>query len=76
MRDGRPFFLLGISRNNLEAAVQGKPIHVDLTELGHHECGAITIVGGETEESIADELKRHLDIPDEAIQDRTKTPKH
>lgn len=60
----------------MEAAISGKPIHVDMTEMGHPECGAIAIIGGETEESITEDLRRYMGIPEEVIEDRTKAPKH
>ncbi len=47
--EGRPLLVLGLSRRNCELLLEGRPIKVDLEEVGRPEQGVVLIVGGETE---------------------------
>lgn len=51
--DGRKHLGLGISRENVNRLIQGKPIHVKLTELNNLVVdGTIMIYFGETEREL------------------------
>lgn len=65
--DGSSFIVLGLSRNNTEMLLMGKPIHVDLEQLGLK--GDILIMGGETESHIEAELAQYCN-EDTIIDDR------
>lgn len=63
---GKETVLIGLSRKNTELLLQGKPIYKD-TELPIN----LLIIGGETEDSILEHLKEHLNIPDGVIERRS-----
>ncbi len=63
-RGGRQVFVLGLSARNIELLRQGKPIPVNLAELGGK--GEVLIMYGETEEDIADELRKVTPLPGDA----------
>jgi len=52
--DGEVALLFGLSRENVTRLVSGKPIRVDLTELGLP--GDVYIFFGETEDALSDEM--------------------
>lgn len=52
---GRVLFF-GLSRRNVEKLQEGKPIVVDLADLGLRDGGLVVIAFGETEESIKAEV--------------------
>jgi hypothetical protein len=56
--DGSQMLLLGLSKTNMDKLLEGLPIAVDITVNGAHL--RIGIVGGETEEAIIAELRRHF----------------
>jgi hypothetical protein len=58
-RDGSSFVVLGLTRRNTELLLAGKPIPVDLREMGI-DC-QVLIMGGETEDAMAAELKDFID---------------
>ena len=60
LEDGSPFILLGISRLNVEKLQEGKPMLVDLTQLGLE--GQIAIIYGETEDELAADLEKQFSI--------------
>ena len=61
---GRNLVIFGLSRMNCERLLEGKPILVDMEELGMS--GKALIVGGETEEDIKRELEEQgLSFPKE-----------
>lgn len=49
------FILLGLSEENLRRLREGKPLLVQMSELGHE--GRVVIVYGETEEAIVRMLR-------------------
>ncbi len=53
--DGRHIFVLGLSDGNIKLLRQGKPIPVNLAELGGR--GEVLIMWGQTEQHIVDELR-------------------
>lgn len=58
---GKPTLFLGLSRQNTELLLEGKPIRFDATGFGF--AGTIVIAGGETEEDIlAEVLKAGLPL--------------
>jgi len=57
-RDGYPVFIFGLSDGNLELLRQGRPIAVDLRELGAR--GSVVIMWGATEEAIQAEMGKHF----------------
>jgi hypothetical protein len=63
--NGRRAVILGLSRKNTEALLEGKPMKIDLAELGMPEAGVVFIVGGETEQSIQAELAKYFVMPQE-----------
>lgn len=58
----RVVYVLGLTARNLELLAQGKPIPVDLAELGGK--GEVLIMYGETEADIADELRKIAPFPE------------
>lgn len=56
--NGRLIFGLGLSRANCERLLAGKPIVVDLEQLGGK--GEVFIMAGETELTMADQLAQFL----------------
>lgn len=61
-RDGKPIVILGLSSGNWSELLKGRPIMVDLSELGATEC-KVVILGGESEQTIAQELSQHFEFP-------------
>jgi hypothetical protein len=51
---------LGISRENVNRMIAGKPIRVDLTELGLAPNGSILIFFGETERELQQQLAEFI----------------
>ena len=59
--DGKRFVVLGLSRENCKRLLEGKPIQVDVEkDLGISGGPVVILVGGETEETIAESLKGML----------------
>ena len=58
--EGHPMILLGLSAKNIEKLKEGKPILVELSELGLK--GKVAIVYGETEDLLARDLEREFSI--------------
>ena len=57
--DGGELIGIGLSRENCTRLLAGKPIHIklsDMAQTGLQLRGEILIIGGETEQSITDEL--------------------
>lgn len=54
--DGRPLTVFGLEPENVRRLQAGKPIRVDMRELGRPEMGIVLIVFGETREEIAESL--------------------
>ena len=63
---GRPTMLLGLSRKNTERLLDGQPIHKDIGFPID-----VLIVGGETEETILEDLKKHFGPPDNIVSKGT-----
>ena len=62
--NGDPILILGLSRANCEHLLAGKPIafptdRIPMTKAPVH----IIILGGETEQSIVDEMSKHVPLP-------------
>jgi len=56
-----PTYIFGLARENINRLIEGKPILVDLgKEFGTP--GVMILLFGETEEAIALELSKHLNI--------------
>ena len=55
--DGTKFMLFGLSEGNIKLLKEGKPILVDLAEIGLPHMGKVFIVYGETEEAITKQFK-------------------
>lgn len=53
-KDGKPLLLLGLTKKNCELLLDGKPIKIDLSELGGD--GFVIIYGGQNEKSLASAL--------------------
>ena len=58
--DGSPMIFLGISALNVEKLKEGKPILVNLADLGLE--GKIAIIYGETEDEIERDLQTQFTI--------------
>lgn len=54
-KEGRKMMLLGLSKKNVEKLMEGLPIQFDMSPFGFE--GLCVIVGGETEDTITDQLK-------------------
>jgi len=54
--NGRQIIGIGISAVNVERLKEGKPIHVNLEEMGLPWKAEILLMYGETEQAMADEL--------------------
>jgi hypothetical protein len=63
-KDGKPIFILGLSRGNTDLLLQGKPIAIDSSMYGIPNGPHIFILGGETEAAIQAELAKHLTLPE------------
>ncbi|PZG20631.1 hypothetical protein [Nonomuraea aridisoli] len=62
-RDGqRPLALFGLSGENVTRLMAGEPISVNLADIGLPDI-QIVIVGGRTEQALAEQLGRHWNIP-------------
>lgn len=62
--DGKPFVLLGLSRENCRRLLEGQPIKIDMADLGQPERGTVLICAGETEEAVKRELiEAGLELP-------------
>ena len=59
-KDGFPIYIFGLSELNVQRLKEGKPVGIDLRELGDR--GKVLILYGETEESIRDELLKIIDV--------------
>lgn len=62
--DGRPLYGFGLSAGNCKLLVEGKPILIDLDEMApwptpEGRRGAVLLFGGQTEQDMVGELKRH-----------------
>lgn len=57
-RDGRKFVAIGLSRGNMDKLLDGQPIVINFeTEFGMPDTHLdLFVMGGETEQSMADEL--------------------
>lgn len=51
-KDGRRLVVLGLSRQNCELLLEGKPIKVETPDLGIVDGPTIMLCAGETEESL------------------------
>jgi hypothetical protein len=62
---GAKLVIIGLSRANCELLLAGKPIAFQGTDVELHTDPPthILLVGGETEEAIAEELKKHFPTP-------------
>jgi hypothetical protein len=58
----RRFVVLGLSRKNAEELLEGKPILIHGEEIGLHGVD-LTIMGGETEDTMLEELRKYFDMP-------------
>ncbi len=54
--EGRPLTVFGLEPGNLRLLQAGKPIRVDMAELGRPDMGIVLIVFGETREEIAQSI--------------------
>lgn len=63
--DGKPLVILGLSGENMTRLMAHEPIRFDLAELGLPST-VVVIVGGRTENDIADELVEHGLMTEEA----------
>lgn len=52
--DGKHLYILGLSRKNTEMLLAGRPIDVDLSEIGGQ--GHVLLMAGETEDQMVDLL--------------------
>ncbi len=57
IKNGNPLFVFGLSETNIQLLKDGKPIVVDLTDLGCSG-GKVVITYGETEAHIVQELHK------------------
>lgn len=57
LHDGRPFILIGLSAENCRRLLAGRPAIFDGAPFGYP--GEIMIIGGETEDTMYDDLRRH-----------------
>lgn len=55
--DGKPIIFLGLSRENITRLVAGQPIRVVGDSVGVPSLAAITIVFGETEKQILQDMR-------------------
>jgi hypothetical protein len=59
--DGRRFVILGLSRENCKHLLKGKPIKIDVEkDLGIPGAPMVLLLGGETEDIIAKQLRGML----------------
>lgn len=58
-------FLIGLSRANCELLLEGKPIVLQVPQTGVPFRGRIVIMGGESEQSILQELLTHQLVADD-----------
>lgn len=61
---GGKILILGLSKANCEELLKGRPISFPLKEYGFGENDVVLIMGGETEQAVAAELKKHMTLPD------------
>lgn len=72
-QDGSLLLVFGLSRRNCELILDGKPILINIEKFRHMAAAAtakkieICIMGGETEEAIAEELKEFVGPETELI---------
>lgn len=66
-KDARPFYGLGLSHENVKRLMAGKPIVVNLADLGGY--GDVVVFVGETEESMAEEVLKHFVVGDTKMED-------
>jgi hypothetical protein len=57
--DGTPLLVIGLSRVNTEKLLDGQPIAFDTDQLGLPRL-QVLIIGGESEQSISEDLAVHL----------------
>ena len=58
--------ILGLSRENLTRLLKAQPIPLQLSDVGL-PAQKILIVGGETEQAIYEELKKHVELAPNAL---------
>jgi hypothetical protein len=63
-RQGNPVFIFGLSDENIARLRQGKPILIDMKEMG--SVGKVLIYSGATEEQMEAEMKKYLVVPESA----------
>jgi hypothetical protein len=62
--DGRSILVLGLSRENTRRLLAGQPIEVRAHETDPRLPElTVLLVGGETEQAIADQLRRDIPVP-------------
>ncbi len=62
--DGQPLLIVGLSGENMARLMAGEPIRFDADELGLPAM-TVVVVGGRTEQDIADDLRKHGLLRDE-----------
>jgi hypothetical protein len=70
--------LIGLSRNNTKLLLEGQPIKFSISDVIEHGLDPddeIAIVGGETEESILEELSQYVPIDPSDVDDQ-RDPVH
>lgn len=60
--DGRPLVILGLSGENMTRLMADEPIEFDLADLGLPST-QVVIVGGRTEDDVAEQLRAHGLLP-------------
>lgn len=60
---GETLVILGLSEMNVQKLKEGHPIAVEMEELGF--TGKLAIVYGETEDSLAEQFRAHMEIDQE-----------
>jgi hypothetical protein len=58
--NGQKGLVIGLSRKNCEMLLEGKPIAFPMDTLATHHVDFVIVLGGESEEAIAEEVAKHF----------------
>jgi hypothetical protein len=67
MLAGQPLLILGLSGENMTMLMAGEPILLDTAALGLPPM-RVMVLGGRTEDAIADEIRQHFTVNDEVTR--------
>ena len=71
LADGKKVAIIGLSRRNAELLLEGKPIKVNLEDIGIQGGPLIVLMGGEIEGDVVRELAGYVSRNDAEVEFKT-----